>query len=185
MGFNPRLALYSVRSDLRLHFETATDTNSLHREFFRFPQAGEIIGAEANLDRHLIGAVNAGVEATTGTGVDELSLWKFATDDTTATYATSLRSYQRTGAQNSSTGGGLNWHLSGTSGDPGLYTFSNNNTSASARNRYNAGDVVMLHARNYGATDTSRIFEFHVQMDYMIGYEDGAVPTIAAEPAED
>lgn len=183
MGFNPRLALYTTYRDLTLLFETGTDTNSLHREVFRFPVAGEVIAAHANVDRHVPGVINTGVEATTNTGIDEISLWKFATDDTTATYVTGLRSLQRTGAQDSSTGGGINWRLTGTAGEPGLYTFSDNNTAANARKRYNAGDIVMMHVRNYGATDTSRIFEVHLQLDYLLGREDGATPAAATGPA--
>lgn len=171
MGFNPRLAPYTVYRDLRLHFETATDTNSLHRPVFKFPVAGQLVSAHANVDRHFIGLVNAGVEATTGTGIDEISLWKHATADTTATYATGLRSLQRTGAQDSSTGGGLNWRLPGTTGEKSMYAFSDNNTAAAARKKYLAGDVVMVHCRNYGATDTSRIFEVHLQVDYVLGHE--------------
>ncbi len=183
MGFNPRLAPYTVYRDVRLHFETGSDTNSLHRPVFKFPFAGQLISAYANVDRHLTGAANSSVEATTNTGIDEISLWKHATADTTATYATGLRSLQRTGAQDSSTGGGINWRLPGTSGEKSLYAFSNNNTASAARKQYLAGDVVMMHARNYGATDTSRIFEVHLQVDYVIGHEAGAAPSAATGPA--
>lgn len=183
MGFNPRLAPYTICRDFRLHFETATDTNSLQRAVFKFPFAGQIVAARANVDRHLVGLVNAGVEATTGTGIDEISLWKHATADTTATFATGLRSMQRTGAQDSSTGGGINWRLPGTTAEPSLYTFSDNNTASAARRQYLAGDVVMMHVRNYGATDTSRIFEVHLQVDYVIGHEDGDAPVAGTGPA--
>ena len=168
MGFNPRLAPYTVFRDLRLHFETGTDTNSLHRPVFKFPFAGQLVSAYANVDRHLIGAINSAVEATTNTGIDEISIWNHATADTTATYATALRSAARTGLQNSSTGGGLNWRLPGTTGEKSMYALTN---KTAARRKFVAGDVAMVHVRNYGATDTSRIFEVHLQMDYIIGHE--------------
>ena len=172
MGFNPRLAPYTTNHHLRLHFETASDTNSLQRALFKFPFAGQIIAARATAERYLAGLVNAAVEADTNTGIDEISLWKHATADTTATFATGLRSLQRTGNQNTSTGGGINWRLPGTSGEPSMYTFADNNTAAASRKKYLAGDVVMAHVRNYGPTDTSRIFHINIQMDYVIGHED-------------
>jgi hypothetical protein len=183
MGFNPRLAPFTVSRHFRLHFETAQDTNDLHRPLFKFPFAGQIIAAYANAERYIAGGLNTAVEATTNTGIDEMSIWKHATDDTTATYATGLRSLQRTGAQDSSTGGGINWRLPGTSGEDSMYSFSNNNTASAARKQYAAGDVAMLYVRNYGATDTSRIFHINVQMDYVIGHEAGSAPTAGTGPA--
>jgi hypothetical protein len=168
MGFNARLAPYTVMRDIRLHFETATDTNSLQRPIWKTPFAAQLVGGYANLERHLVGLVNASMEATTNTGVDEISFWKHATADVTPTYITALRMAARTGNQNSSTGGGINWRLPGTSGEKSMYTMTN---KSAARRKLVAGDVVMLHARNYGATDTSRIFEVHLQMDYIIGHE--------------
>ena len=168
MGFNPRLAPYTVKSDVRLHFETATDTNSLQRPLFKFPFAGQLVGAYANVDRQFPGLANAGMEASTATGIDEISIWNHATADTTATYATALRAAARTGNQDTSTGGGINWRLPGTTGEPSLYTLTN---KSAARRKFVQGDVAMLHVRNYGGTDTSRIFEVHVQMDYIIGHE--------------
>jgi hypothetical protein len=172
MGFNSRLAPYTLSRHFRLHFETGSDTNSLHRPIFKFPFAGQIVEANAVVDRFAAGAINAAVEATTNTGIDEISIWKHATADTTATYATGLRALQRTGNQNSSTGGGINWRLPGTSGEDTMYVFSNNNTAAASRKQFLANDVAMLHVRNYGATDTSRIFHVNLQMDYVIGHED-------------
>ena len=183
MGFNPRLAPYTICRDFRLHFETATDTNSLQRAIFKFPVAGQVIAARANVDRHFIGLVNTAVEASTATGIDEISIWKHATADTTATFATALRSLQRTGNQDSSTGGGINWRLPGTTAEPSLYTFADNNTASGARREYLAGDVVMMHVRNYGGTDTSRIFEVHLQVDYVLGLESGTTPAAGTGPA--
>lgn len=168
MGFNARLAPYTVFRDLRLHFETGTDTNSLHRPVWKAPFAAQLVGAFANVDRHLVGVINAAVEATTNTGIDEIAIWKHATADTTATYATALRMAARTGNQDSSTGGGLNWRLPGTTAEKSMYTLTN---KTAARRKFLAGDVAMVHVRNYGATDTSRIFEVHLQMDYIIGHE--------------
>lgn len=169
MGFNPRLAPYTVMRDIRLHFETATDTNSLHRAVWKAPFAAQLVGAYAQAERHLVGAVNAAFEATTNTGIDEISIWKHATADTTATYATALRMAARTGNQDSSTGGGVNWRLPGTTGEKSMYALTN---KSAARRKFLAGDVAMAHVRNYGATDTSRIAEVHIQMDYIIGHED-------------
>lgn len=184
MGFNPRLHPYTVTKEVNLHV-TSKDAAAAHNmPVFRFPFAGELVGAAANIMYSPGAGVHfIEVEATTATGVESISLWKHATDDTTATYATGLRALQRTGTQDTSTGGGLNWRAPTTSGAVGLIPFSDNNTANGARRRFNAGDNVLLYVKPYGATDAHRDWRIELQMDYIIGHEDGTVPSAATGPA--
>lgn len=175
MGFNPRLHPYTIAKSFHIHV-TSKDAAARHNiGVFKFPFAGQLVGAAANAV--LIGAAGAhdlGVEATTVTGIQEISFWKHATDDTTATFATGLRALQRTGAKDTSsaTVGGINWRLVGDSGVPqGLYTFSDNNTAAASRKQFNAGDGVLLSVLPYGATDAHRTYRIEYQLDYIIGRE--------------
>jgi len=173
MGFNPRLALYSITREVSMYFATATDTYTYNVDIFRFPQAGQVIGAYANAVRTVSAAgapqAPAAVEATTNTGIQEISLWKATDADTTATYATSLRAGKRTGDQDSSTGGGVNWRLAGTSAVPGLYALTMESTAS--RKQFAVDDRVLMHAIAYGATDTERGYKVSLQMDYIIGHE--------------
>ena len=172
MGFNPRLHPYTVTKELNIHV-TSKDAAAAHElPVFRFPFAGQLVGASANIMYNLLGEGSHYVEllGTTNTGVN-LALWKFATDDTTATFVTGLRALQRTGNNNSTAGGGISWREALTSGAVGLIPFSDNNTAAASRKQFNAGDDVMLHLDPRGATDAHRNFRVELQMDYIIGRE--------------
>lgn len=172
MGFNARLAPYTITRTIEVR-ETSNDAAvSQHFPVFRFPFAGQIVGAFANVRRVTAAgsAADVAVEATTNTGVDEISLWKHATDDTTATYATSLRAAARTGAQDTSSAAdpGINWRLQTTSAVTGLYTLTN---KSATRRKFSAGDVVLMHFGPYGLTNAHRVHDVEVQMDYIIGHE--------------
>ena len=173
MGFNPRLHPYTVSKQITFHV-TSKDAAADHElPVFRFPFAGQLVGAAANIQYNTAAGVHyIELLGTTATGVN-LSLWKFATDDTTATYATGLRALQRTGAANSTAGGGISWRRAQTSGSVGLIPFSDNNTAAASRRQFNAGDDVMLHLDPRGATDAHRNYRVDIQMDYIIGREAG------------
>ncbi len=176
MGFNPRLAPYSLTCQIEVRETSKDAAKSQHFPIFKFPFAGQILNAHANVRKIQAAgtAMDASVEATTNSGVDEISLWKHATADTTATYATALRSAIRTGAQDTSTGGGVNWRLpvtgnvAATSGEKSMYALTN---KSAARRKYLAGDVVYMHISPYGATNSHRVHEVTLQMDYMIGHE--------------
>lgn len=186
MGFNARLHPYTVSKQIDLHVTSKDAGADHHLPVFRFPFAGELVGAAANIMYQTTAAAGAHyveLEATTNTGVDSISLWKHATDDTTATYATGLRALQRTGTQDTSTGGGLNWRAATTSGAVGLIPFSDNNTASAARRQFNAGDNVLLMVSPYGATDAHRNFRIDLQLDYIIGHEAGSAPSAGTGPA--
>jgi len=170
MGFNPRLAPFTITKQIQVR-ETSNDASvSQHFPIFVFPFAGQLVGARANIRKVQAAgtAVDAGQAATTNTGVDEISIWKHATDDTTATYATGLRAAARTGAQDTSTGGGLHWKIAGTSSAPGLYALTN---KSAARRKFSAGDTAMMHISPYAATNSHRVHVVDIQMDYIIGHE--------------
>lgn len=173
MGFNPRLAPYTLSANFHMRVTSKDAANAHEFPLFRFPFAGQIVGGYANaVFIGASGAADLSVTATTNTGIQGMAFWKHATNDTTATYVTGLRALQRTGDKNSSTGGGINWRLVGLSGTPnGLHPFADNNTAAASRKRFNAGDGVILHVANYGVTNAHRNYEIYAQMDYIIGRE--------------
>ena len=174
MGFNARLAPYTITRTIQVRATSKDAAASQHLPVFRFPFAGQLVGAYANLRRITLAATaaDASVVGTTNTGVDEISLWKHATDDTTATYATSLRAAIRTGAQNSEAGGGLEWRhpsaTTGVSGEDSMYALTN---KTAARRKFGAGDVMLMHISPYGGTDAHRAWDVELQMDYIIGHE--------------
>lgn len=188
MGFNPRLHPYTVSKSITIHV-TSKDAGAIHHvPVFKFPFAGQLVGASANIMYTFADGDHAiGIEATTNTGVESIALWKFAAADTTATFATGLRSLQRTGTQDTSTGGGLNWraavHGPNASGARGFIAFSDNNTASAARKQYLQNDEVMLLFDPYGVTNAHRTFRVDLQMDYIIGHETGAVAAAGTGPA--
>lgn len=183
MGFNPRLAPYTIAGSVRHQFTSKDAIDSMNKDIFQFPFAGEIVNAYANV--MLIGAAGAhdiGVAATTNTGIGDVSIWKATDADTTATYASGVRAVKRTGAANSVGSEGIAWLVTETTASPGLYTLTNQTV---ARRQFAAGDRAILRLAVRGATDAHRTYETRYQMNYVVGHEGGVVPTIAAEPSED
>ena len=175
MGFNARLAPYTLCRDIEFQATSNDAAATQHCSLFKFPFAGQLVGAYANVRKiqPAATAATAAVEATTNTGIDQVCIWKHATDDTTATYATALRAAARTGDADSSTGGGINWRLPTTAAgtnttEAGLYTLTN---KTATRRKFNAGDQAILGFSSYGATNSHRQWSVHVQMDYVIGHE--------------
>ena len=174
MGFNARLAPYTISRTIEIRQSSGGRAVNQNFPLFKFPLAGQLVGAYANVRRITLAgsAHDAAVEATTNTGVDEVSIWKHATADTTATYATALRAAIRTGAQDTSSAAapGINWRLQTTSGVAGLYTLTN---KSAARRKFLAGDVAYVHVSTYAAATNAHIgHTVEVQMDYVIGHED-------------
>jgi len=186
MGFNPRLAPYTVSKTIEVRATSKDAATSQQFTLYRFPFAGQLVGAYANIRRVTLAgsAADAAIEATTNTGVKELSIWRVDATDTTATYTDALWAASRhaentAGAitEDSSTGGGINWHLPTTArttaeiaagNTNGIYAMEN--SSASLR-KFGAGDLAMMHIDPYGATDAHRAWNVEIQMDYIIGHE--------------
>lgn len=184
MGFNPRLAPYSITGSIRHQFTSKDAAAAMNKDIFQWPFAGEIVNAYANIT--LLGAAGAAdgaPVATTATGIGDISIWKVADADTTATYATGLRAVKRTGAANSVASGGLAWLQTETSASPGLYTLTNQTVT---RRQFAAGDRAILRVAPRAATNGVHNYEVRYQMNYVIGHEGASPnPTIAAEPSED
>jgi len=161
MGFNARLAPYTVTREV--NFQTNTDTDTFQKDhfIFRFPFAGQLIGAYAAL-----GQGGDPVAADTTTCLWEVSLWKNSADNTTATYDTADRAAKRTGAVNAT--GGILW-ASNT-----VYSLTN---ETAARRKFAAGDKMFLRTAFTGATThvTTQFAlaqeKLEVQADYIIGHE--------------
>ncbi len=183
MGFNPRLAPYTITGSVRHQFTSKDAAAAMNKDIFQFPFAGEIVNAYANI--LLIGA--SGVHdvipaATTNTGIGDISIWKVADADPTATSASGIRAVKRTGAANSVASAGIAWLETPTTASPGLYTLTNQTVT---RRQFAAGDRAILRVSPRGATNAHRTYEVRYQMNYVIGHEGGINPTIAAEPSED
>ena len=173
MGFNARLAPYTIEKTIEVRGTSKGAAVSQHFPIHKFAFASQLVGAFANVRRIIVAGtgVDLGVVADTTTGVDEVSIWKHATADTTATYATALRAAARTGVQAAAA---LVWAIpvtsgvGGTSGAPSLYTLTN---KSAARRKFVAGDVAYMHFGPYGATNLDRAHVVDIQMDFIIGHE--------------
>lgn len=159
MGFNARLAPYTVQRRVIYHPDTGTDTHSLDSFFFRLPFAGQLIGAYACLAADA--AAQAGDDKTTN--LWEVSIWKNSADNTTATYDTADRAAARTG-EAANTTGSLAWAANT------VYTLTN---KSATRRKFDAGDKLYLRTSFTGKTDHpfAPPQMLDAQMDYIIGYE--------------
>jgi len=163
MGFNARLAPYSVTKEVHFQTNTDTDTFQLDHFIFRFPFAGQLIGAYCALGQGA--AYPAGDSKTTN--LWEVSLWKNSADNTTATYATDDRAAKRTG-EAANTTGSLVWALNT------VYTLTN---QSSTLRKFAAGDKMYLRtAFTAGVTHATIGLslaqqKMEIQADYIIGYE--------------
>jgi hypothetical protein len=161
MGFNARLAPYSVAKEV--HFQTNTNTDTFERDhfIFRFPFAGQLIGAYAAL-----GMSAEVVDADTTTCLYEVSLWKNSADNTTATYDTADRAAKRTGEVNAT--GGILWASNTT------YALTN---LTAARRKFAAGDKMFLrtgftaNTQHVGSDNELQGERLEIQADYIIGHE--------------
>ena len=170
MGFNPRLAPYSITKSIMVQASSKMAATQQNFPIFRFPFAGQLVGAYANVALSYPDAAtkDAAIDAATNANVGHVSIWKHAAADTTATYATSLRAAIRTGANDTSTGGGINWLWPTTSGIDGLYSLTN---KSAARRCFAAGDNALLCFVPSYATNAHHVFRVDLQMDYIIGQE--------------
>ena len=176
MGFNPRLAPYTVNKEVGYQTNTDTDTFSKDHFLFRFPFAGQLISAYAALGPNA--TVLPGDDKTTN--LWEVSIWKNSVDNTTATFATADRAALRTG-EAANTTGALAWATNT------VYTLTN---KSGARRRFNAGDKLYLRtsytaATSHGSLTAMAVLQerLGVQMDYIIGQETGAVASAGTGPA--
>jgi hypothetical protein len=172
MGFNPRLAPYSVTKEVNYQTNTDTDTFALDHFLLRMPFAGQLLGAYAAL-----GQGGGPVVADTTTALWEVSIWKNSVDNTTATYATGDRAAKRTGAVNQT--GAIAWAANT------VYALTN---QTGVRRSFDAGDKLYLRTAFTAAVTHGTIFGFpqeklEIQMDYVIGQETGSTPSAATGPA--
>ncbi len=161
MGFNARLAPYSVVSEVMFQTNTNTDTFQRDHFIFRFPFAGQLIGAYAALGQ---GASAQAADDKT-TNLYEVSLWKNSADNTTATYDTADRAAKRTGAVNAT--GGILW------ANNTVYALTN---QTAARRKFDAGDKMYLRTGFTAAVAHGTTFQYpqeqlEIQADYIIGEE--------------
>lgn len=170
MGFNPRISPYTISKSFYVNASSKMAATAQNFPIFRFPFAGQLIGAYANVTLTYPDAAtkDAAIDAVTNANVGEVSIWKHAADDTTATYATSLRAAIRTGNNDTSTGGGINWLWPTTTTIDALYSLTN---KSAARRKFAAGDNALLYFVPSYATNAHNTFRVDLQMDYIIGYE--------------
>ena len=170
MGFNPRLAPYSVSKSVLINASSKMAATQQNFPLFRFPFAGQLVGAYANvaLTYPDAGTKDAAIDAATNANVGHVSIWKHAADDTTATYATSLRAAIRTGNNDTATGGGIDWLWPTTTTIDGLYSLTN---KSGTRRKFAAGDNALICFVPSYATNAHNTFRLDIQMDYIYGYE--------------
>lgn len=171
MGFNPRLAPYTVTKQHIFIASSKMSTTTQYQPFFRFPYQGQLIGAYANVTKCFADAAtkDLAVNAATNANITEVSILKHATDDTTLTYATGLRAAILTGANDTVTGGGVDYFWPTTSGATGLKALTN---KTATRRTFGAGDQAILKfTPYYTATNAHYVWRLDVQMDYIIGTE--------------
>jgi hypothetical protein len=163
MGFNARLTPYTVTKEVNFHTNTDTDTFDVDHFVFRFPFAGQLVGAYACLGQGA--AALAGDDKTTN--LYEVSLWKEGEATDAGVYATGARAAKRTG-ELANTTGALIWALNR------VYALTN---LTAARRKFAAGDKMYLRTGYTAATShNTTTFAFQqekieIQADYIIGYE--------------
>lgn len=172
MGFNPRLAPYSVTKEVNYQTNTDVATFELDHFLMKMPFAGQLLGAYTALAQ---GAAPVAVDTTTA--LYEVSIWKNSADNTTATYATGDRAAKRTGAVNQT--GAIAW-ASNT-----VYALTN---QTATRRNFDAGDKLYLRTAFTAAVNHGTAFGFpqeklEIQMDYVIGQEADVTPSAGTGPA--
>ncbi len=143
MGFNPRLAPYSLTFNRDNVFEVASTTIDI--DWFRFPFAGQLLAAYA--------ATNANIATDTATALTTLAIGKSA-GGTTSYAAASSRVVIANGA-------GSDWD------NTTQYTLTNSSTVSELR--FAAGDWAMV--RRVFIHSSAGVRGLSLQMDYVIGYE--------------
>ncbi|HUT60022.1 MAG TPA: hypothetical protein VNA25_19425 [Phycisphaerae bacterium] len=170
MGFNPRLAPYSLSTALRFVASSAMAATTQYQPLFRFPFQGQLIGAYTNVTRTYAdaGTKDAAIDAATDSVITEVSILKHAADDTTLTYATGLRAAILTGANDTSTGGGIDYKWPTTSGGTGLTAMTN---KTATRRTFVQGDQAIVKFTPTWPTNAHYVWRVDLQMDYIIGQE--------------
>jgi len=170
MGFNARLAPYTVAKQLIFVASSKMAATTQYQPLFRFPYAGQLVGAYANVTRTYADAAtkDAAINAATGANITEVSILKHATDDTTLTYATGLRAAILTGANDSVTGGGVDYFWPTTTVGTGLKALTNKTL---LRRSFDAGDQAIVKLTPNYATSAHYVWRVDLQMDYVIGQE--------------
>lgn len=143
MGFNPRLAPYTVTFNQDNVFEVASAT--VDQDWFRFPFAGQLLAAYA--------AVDTNIATDTTTAMTTLAIGKSLAG--TGAYAAASSRVVTAGSNGAST-----W-------DPTTqYTLTNSTTASEIK--FAAGDWAMV--RRVMVHTSGGLRGMSLQMDYVIGY---------------
>ena len=145
MGFNPRLAPYTITFNQSNVFEVTDATVDM--DWFRFPFAGEVLSAYA--------AVDTNIETDTATALTTVAIGKSAAG-TGAYQAVSSRVVTANAA-------GSTWD--------NLVQYTLSNSSSVATMQFAAGDWAMIRRIFIHTTGGSRALS--IQMDYVLGHAGG------------
>lgn len=156
MGFNPRLAPYSITLTQDNVFEVASATVDI--DWFRFPFAGEILAAYA--------AVSTNIATDTTTALTTVAIAKSLAG--TGAYQVAASRVVTAGGAGAST-----WD------NTTQYTLTNNTVLASVQ--FAAGDWVMV--RRVMVHTSGALRGLALQMDYVLGYESGTTVNAGTGPA--
>ncbi len=143
MGFNPRLAPYSITFQQDNAFEVSSTTVDM--DWFRFPFAGQLLAAYA--------AVNIDIATDTTTAITTLAIGKSLAG--TGAYAAAASRVVTAGSD-----GASEWDKTTQ------YTLTNSSTASELK--FAAGDWAMI--RRVQVHNSGALRGLNVQMDYVIGY---------------
>ena len=155
MGFNPRLAPYSLTYQQSIYLNT-TGTDDI--DWFRFPFAGELLAA--------YGSVQSNIATDATTALTTVAVGKSAGG--TGAYAAASSRVVTANSDGAST-----WD------NTTQYTLANNATVANVQ--FAAGDWAMIRLINANTAAGANLI--NIQMDYVLGHESGTTVNAGTGPA--
>jgi hypothetical protein len=162
MGFNPRLAPYSIQMNCPMTKLVASGPHDMDTFLHQAAFAGQVLGAYACLGPLIESAVAAG---DTTTWLSVVAVWKEGEATTTGVYATGqMCAGRETGEAGADNTGGA-WALN----QP--YTLTNEVVS---RRNFDAGDKLYLRTRyqhDVSSMNASVQEDITIQVDYIYGLE--------------
>ena len=163
MGFNPRIAPYSIQMRCALFDKTTSGPQELDSYLHTMAFAGQVIGGYACLDA--LAAAVASTDTTTWFSI--CAVWKEGEATTTGVYATASMCCAR------ETGETAAVNLNGSWAKNQVYTLTN---EIASRRTLAAGDKLYLRTRYQGDTTrwkdaTIKNEDMSIQVDYIYGLE--------------
>ncbi len=161
MGFNPRLAPYSIQTVCDLHKLTTSGPHEMDTFLHKMAFAGQVLGGYACLGPQAVAI--AATDTTTWLSV--VAVWKEGADTTTGVYATGSMVVARETGETGAVNGDGHWVVNRP------YTLTNESVT---RRTLAAGDKLYLRTRfQFDTTRPANIIpeDISIQVDFMYGLE--------------